>query len=235
MTALQFGIGALNDIVDAPADAGRLPPKPIPSGVVSMGEARVVVALAVLAGLGLAAPSGVGVLALASAVLAVGVAYDLRAKGTAWSWLPFAVGIPLLPVFGWYGATGGLPRFFGALLPMAILAGAALAIANASADVELDLAAGRHSAATRLGPTATWQLQALLWMIVAAVALGWLLRVGSPAPWLVIVAGSAMALVGLVWLARGGSPARRRRAWEIEAVAVAVALIGWLGGVLSST
>ena len=34
MTALQFAIGALNDVVDAPADAGRVPPKPIPGGLV---------------------------------------------------------------------------------------------------------------------------------------------------------------------------------------------------------
>ena len=33
------------------------------------------------------------------------------AKGTAWSWLPFAVGIPLLPVYGWLGAAGALPAF----------------------------------------------------------------------------------------------------------------------------
>jgi 4-hydroxybenzoate polyprenyltransferase len=234
MIALQFAIGALNDIVDAPADIGRLPPKPIPSGAVSMRQGRMVVAVAVLAGLGLAATTRVGVVGLAALVLAVGVAYDLRAKGTAWSWLPFAVGIPLLPVFGWYGAAGSLPAFFGALLPMAILAGAALAIANASADIELDLAAGRRSAATRLGPTAAWQLQAMLWVVVWAVATGWLARAGSGAPWTTAVGASAIALVAIVWLAHDGSPARRRRAWELEAVAVAVALVAWLGGVLSS-
>ena len=32
-------------------------------------------------------------------VIAIGLAYDLRLKGTAWSWLPFAVGIPILPVY----------------------------------------------------------------------------------------------------------------------------------------
>ena len=42
MTLLQFAIGALNDIVDAPADAGRQPPKAIPSGAVSPDAARVV-------------------------------------------------------------------------------------------------------------------------------------------------------------------------------------------------
>jgi 4-hydroxybenzoate polyprenyltransferase len=34
MTLLQFAIGALNDLHDAPTDGGRVPAKPIPSGLV---------------------------------------------------------------------------------------------------------------------------------------------------------------------------------------------------------
>ena len=40
------------------------------------------------------------------AILGVGLLYDLRLRGTALSWFPFAVGIPLLPVYAWLGATG---------------------------------------------------------------------------------------------------------------------------------
>ena len=233
MTALQFAIGTLNDIVDAPADAGRVPAKPIPSGILTTGAARLVGTLAAVAGLGLAASAGAAVLVVAALVLAVGGAYDLWAKGTAWSWLPFAVGIPLLPVFGWYGATGGLPGFFVALLPMAVLAGAALAIANASADVELDLAAGRASVATWLGQATAWRVHALAWTLVVSLAIGWLIRAGRPAPAIATVAAAAVVLAVVVWLGRGGSPALRRRAWEIEAIAVATALVAWLGAVLT--
>src|SRR5580765_746158 len=35
MTALQLGIGTVNDVVDAPRDAGRKAGKPIPDGLVS--------------------------------------------------------------------------------------------------------------------------------------------------------------------------------------------------------
>jgi 4-hydroxybenzoate polyprenyltransferase len=233
MTALQFAIGTLNDIVDAPADAGRVPAKPIPSGILTTGEARVVGTLAAVAGLGLAASAGSAVLVVATLVLVVGGAYDLWAKGTAWSWLPFAVGIPLLPVFGWFGATGGLPDFFVALLPMAILAGTALSIANANADVELDLAAGRSSVATWLGPATAWRVQALAWAVVVTIAIGWLIRAERPAAAIATVAAAAGVLAVVVWLGRGGSPERRRRAWEIEAVAVATALVAWLGAVLT--
>ena len=43
MTALQASIGALNDLVDAPRDAGHKPAKPIPTGLVSPPMARAIV------------------------------------------------------------------------------------------------------------------------------------------------------------------------------------------------
>ena len=50
-----MAIGALNDLVDAPADAGRVPPKPIPAQEVSVATARTVALVAAAVGLGLAA------------------------------------------------------------------------------------------------------------------------------------------------------------------------------------
>ena len=44
MTALQASIGILNDVVDAPRDAGRKPSKPIPAGLVERDRARAGVA-----------------------------------------------------------------------------------------------------------------------------------------------------------------------------------------------
>ncbi len=156
MTALQASIGTLNDLVDAPSDAGHKPGKPIPAGLVSIGSARVLVAVGAVLGMGLAVPSGPALVALALVVLAIGYGYDLRAKGTAWSWLPFAVGIPILPLYGWLGVTGAIPGWFATLLPMAVLAGAALALANARVDIVRDTGAGsrrspRRSASTGRG------------------------------------------------------------------------------------
>ena len=54
MVALQASIGALNDLHDAPDDAGRKAGKPIPAGLVSAPAARAVVAGAAAIGLGLA-------------------------------------------------------------------------------------------------------------------------------------------------------------------------------------
>ena len=108
MTALQASIGALNDLVDAPSDRGRKPGKPIPAGLVTPTAARTVVATGAVVGVGLAAAERPRAGARwPSSSSRSGMATTCLAKGTAWSWLPFALGIPLLPVYGWFGATGG--------------------------------------------------------------------------------------------------------------------------------
>jgi 4-hydroxybenzoate polyprenyltransferase len=232
MTMLQFAIGALNDIVDAPADAGRIPPKPIPAGDVPPGMARGVVAIGAGAGLLLAAPSGPATFAVGAVVLAVGGAYDLFAKGTPWSWLPFAVGIPLLPVYGWLGVTGSLPGFFIILVPMAMLAGAGLAVANARVDLETDRAAGTRSVATALGAGRSWW--AGLALMAAATAVG--VASADPLVWPVlpaalVLAGTLVVLAGVI-VGRGHGAAARRRAWEAQAVGAAIAATGWVAGLL---
>lgn len=237
MVALQASIGALNDLVDAPADAGRKPRKPIPSGMVSPRVAQWVVVLAATTGLLLAAPSGptllvIALLVIAVLVLAVGYAYDLWAKGTGWSWLPFAVGIPLLPVFAWLGATGQLPTSFLLLVPVAMVAGAALAIANARADLERDLAAGQASVATRLGNADAWRLSGGLFVVVAAIAIG-SLGFDRAAPLRIVgaLASSAVILVGVAWgHGPATTPTRRERSWEIQAIGVALLAASWLAG-----
>jgi 4-hydroxybenzoate polyprenyltransferase len=228
MTALQSGIGATNDVVDAPRDAGHKPGKPIPSGLVSPSVAGAVGVVGFVAGLGLAVPSGLPTIALAVAVMGIGLAYDLRLKGTAWSWLPFAVGIPILPVFGWLGATGSLPPAFGILVPAAVAAGAALAIANSLADVERDRAVGTASIATALGPGLAWAVEAALVavIVVAAVASAWLLAAFAARVLLVALAG-CLPLAGVV-AGRGGGADRRERAWQLEAIGIAAVGVAWI-------
>jgi 4-hydroxybenzoate polyprenyltransferase len=230
MVALQASIGTLNDLVDAHSDAGRKPGKPIPAGLVSSTEARLVVAIGAGVGLVLASVSGPGVLTLAVAVLVIGYGYDLVAKGTAWSWLPFAIGIPLLPVFGWFGAAGRLPQAFLVLLPAAVAAGAALAIANARADLERDADAGLDSVAIRLGAQRAWAVEASLLGIVILIALGSLLVRTNATPAIVATAGAALVIgAGLAW-GRETTVARRQRGWELEAIGVALLAASWLAG-----
>ena len=148
MVTLQAGIGAANDLVDAPRDAGHKPGKPIPAGLVSRHTARHVVVVAFAVGFVLAGVSG-GTAALTIALIgvAIGLAYDLRLKGTAWSWVPFAAGVPLLPVFGWAGASGRLPVAFLILVPAAFAAGGG-AVAGRAAKATVAVRA-RAARATR--------------------------------------------------------------------------------------
>jgi len=230
MFALQASIGALNDVVDAPRDAGRKPAKPIPAGLVSRPVALGVVAGAGVVGLVLSAASGLATLCLAAVVLAIGYAYDLFAKGTAWSWVPFAVGIPLLPIYGWFGTTEELPPVFALLVPVAVVTGAALAIANARADAERDEAAAIDSVAIRLGSGRSWLVSGALMAIVAVIAMVTLLAWGAPpAAILGAIAGIAVMAIG-IGAGRGSDPARLERAWELQAVGVGVLAAAWLAG-----
>ena len=233
MTALQASIGALNDVIDAPRDAGRKAAKPIPAGLVSADVGRAVVVVAATIGLLLCVPSGPSLVALAGVVLGIGYAYDLRFRGTAWSWVPFAIGIPILPVFGWLGAAGSLPPAFLVLVPAGVLAGAALAIANTRADFERDVAAGVPSVSTALGLERAWVVHAGLLGIVLVLAIGTLALVDAPGQ-LIVAALAAVAIVAVgMGVGRSGGPTARERAWELEAVGIGLLAAAWLAGVAS--
>jgi 4-hydroxybenzoate polyprenyltransferase len=232
MTLLQLGIGVTNDVVDAPHDAGRKPGKPIPAGLVSVGAAQVAAFVLFIAGLGVAWSVSLPLAVLAAVVAAIGLAYDLGLKGTAWSWLPFAIGIPILPVFGWVGATGGIHKAFGVLVPAAVAAGAALAIGNALVDVERDRAAGRTSAAARLGPGMASRVAAILLALVLIAALASAAAVGANAPLLLVLLVAGAVPVIAASLAGGQAPSVREIAWRIEAVGLAVLAIAWVRAVL---
>jgi 4-hydroxybenzoate polyprenyltransferase len=228
MTALQFGIGATNDVVDAPRDAGHKLGKPIPAGLVAPATARAIAIGGFAAGLLLSVPSGPWVVALAVVVIAIGLLYDLGLKGTAWSWLPFAVGIPILPVFGWLGATGSLPAPFAVLVPVAVAAGAALAISNGLVDVERDRAAGASSIALAIGPGRAWILHLALLVGVGVAAVASVAAWGRSTGELLLVAVPAIVPVLGAAAARGRGALRRERAWEVEAVGTALLAVGWL-------
>ena len=230
MTALQASIGALNDVVDAPRDAGRKSGKPIPAGLVSPDVARGMVVAGAIVCIALTLPSGPATVGLALVGLAIGYGYDLVLKGTAWSWLPFAVGIPLLPVFGWLGATGTLPASFAVLLPVAVVAGASLAIANASADAERDMAAGVDSVAVRLGLPRSWAINAGLLALVVGAAIATMIAGGASPPALAGATGACFLIGACVAIGHGGDSVRRERAWEFEAVGVGLLAAAWLAG-----
>lgn len=231
MLLLQLGIGTVNDWADAPADARAQPGKPIPSGLVGRRAAGWLGVVLVAAGLVAAAAAGPVALTVAGLGLAAGLAYDLRLKGTRWSWVPYAIGIPLLPVFAWAGATGELPATFVVLVPLAAAAGASLALANAVADLERDEAAGVETIATVLGVERARRAGAALMATTASLAVWSLLALGAASAWVAVAAaGGLLAIVGVAVGWMHGRRARQR-AWELQALGAGLLATGWVAAV----
>ena len=146
----QLAIGATNELVDLPLDAVGKPGKPLPSGDVSIRGARVVVVagLVMMAAFGL--PFGLVPFALLALGTGIGVAYDLWWKRTSWSWLPYLLALPLLPI--WVFAALGRPEpALFMLYPLGALATVGVHFAQAVPDVETDREAGLVTATSRLG------------------------------------------------------------------------------------
>ncbi len=228
MLALQVSIGALNDAVDARVDAGRKPAKPIPRGEVSRRAAVTVSLVALATGLALTAPSGLPALAVAAAGVACGYAYDLLLSRTPLSWLPLSVALPLLPIHAWLGATGAVPPGLATLVPAAVAGGAGLAVANGLVDAERDLAAGRATVVVHLGQRAAWLVHLGLVAGLACLAAAWMPGSG-PGRTAGLGIGLGLVAVGAVAL-RAKAAGLRERAWELEAVGVAVLGVAWLAG-----
>ena len=230
MTLLQFAIGSANDALDAERDAGRAD-KPIPAGMVGRRSAAMASIVCAASGLALSAPSGTLTLGIAVLGLATGLLYDLRFRGTSASWLPFAVGVPLLPVYGWVGATGRLPIEFAVLVPCAMLSGMGIAIANALADVERDRRAGADSIARSLGPDRAWRIHVALLGAASVAALASIVALrgagdrGSDVGIGVALAGVAIVAIGARLAGRQGTV---ERGWEVEAIGLATLAIGWV-------
>ena len=234
MLALQLGIGAANDWADAPLDAVARPDKPVPAGLVSRPAAARGAGALAATGLVLAALAGAATLLIALAGLAAGLAYDLRLKGTPWSWLPYAVGIPLLPVFAWVGATGDIPPVFAVLVPIATVGGAALAVANALADLDRDRLAGVPTVATTLGLPVARRVGAVLQAVVIGAAVGSAVMLGAD-PGGLALAGVGAGLTSLgVALGWGSGHVARQRAWEVQALGLALLAAGWTGGLAAA-
>ena len=233
MTALQVSIGTLNDIVDAPRDAGHKPGKPIPAGLVSPADGT---RRGGRRGRGRASPwrcrrgrptrrPGRS----SSSPSATATTWSSRARPGRGC--RSRSGSRCCRSSAGSGRPASLPRSFAILIPVAVVAGAALAIANARADSERDAAAGVDSVATRLGARAVVAVNAACWPSWSCRdrdALGGrrqrrrsLRRPRSPA-WSIAF--------GLVLGRDRDDPARRERAWELEAVGVGLARRGLAGG-----
>jgi 4-hydroxybenzoate polyprenyltransferase len=172
----QLVIGVTNEIVDYADDAVHKPSKPLPRGDVSMRGAKVMLliglAMMVCCGVALGWPSFV----LLVAGSGLGVAYDLWLKRTRWSWLPYLLALPLLPIWVFVTLGRAVPALL-LLYPLGALAAIGVHFAQALPDVASDRAAGLVTATSRLGARRVYWLAwiaALSAPALARLAAGWL-------------------------------------------------------------
>lgn len=220
MLGVHTSIGAMNDLLDQTSDAGR-GEKPLVGGSVSPREARVMVVVAATAGLAAASALSSTSLMIAAAGATLGYLYNAGIKRTPISFLPFAFGVALVPIFAWSAAGVPLPAAIATLCLIALPGGSALALQNALADRELDQSVGANGAVVRLGHRRTILMIALLHGITYLFILVSAPAMASP---VLLTAGGLLLGIG-VTLSTRVPRALRQRGWEVSALALACCAI----------
>jgi 4-hydroxybenzoate polyprenyltransferase len=150
MFGAQLVIGATNELVDQKLDVVAKPDKPLVTGLVSSRGAKGVIA----AGIALIYLSWFTLGAWSFVLLllgtALGVAYSLWFKRSAYGWLPYALALPLLPIWV-YTATGNFTGNLLILYPLGALPAFSIHLAQSIPDIEGDRATGVTNLTSRLG------------------------------------------------------------------------------------
>ncbi len=216
----QLSIGWSNDLIDLARDrtVGR-EDKPLVDGRISERAVRVACALAVVATIPLSLACGwlAGLVHLVC--VAAGWAYNLGAKATAWSWLPYAV------------AFGGLPAFVSLtdnpdqVPPLwLLLAGALLGVGahfvNVLPDLADDAATGVRGLPHRLGARWSPVVSAAVLVTAAVVIVAGAPVESGPVAATALILTAGLAAVAL--LAHGRAPFRAAIAMALVDVAMLV-------------
>lgn len=197
----QIAIGAVNELVDADLDAVSRPDKPIPAGLVSLHGARVMTIAGIVTMVVLGQRLGLEALALCALGTGVGVSYSLWFKRTIWSWVPYLVALPLLPIWVWSALDVVDPALL-VIYPVGAAAGVAVNIAQSLPDIESDRASGVRTLAVALGPDRAPQACWAAMLVASALAavLGPWLTDRARYVWIgAVVAWGLVAISMLVW------------------------------------
>ena len=201
----QLTIGWGNDLADADRDGqvGRRD-KPLASGQLSDTVVRVALAVAAVACVALSFGAGWRS-ALVHLVLGVssGHAYNLVAKRTAWSWLPYAVAFGSLPAVATLSRSSPhWPPWWMAMT--AAVLGVGAHFLNVLPDLEDDRATGIRGLPHRLGPARTRVTATVL--LVAGSVVAALGPAGAPPVWTLVALALVVALGGAALFGRGRLP-----------------------------
>ncbi len=146
----QLAIGAVNELVDVDLDFHSKPAKPIPAGIISRAAARNFAGISLVVMVTLSASFGMGSLALCSLGTSAGLTYDLWLKRTLFSWLPYLLALPLIPIWVWTAVDSFMSRLL-ILYPLGALAVVGVHLSQALPDTVADRQAGIRSLSSMLG------------------------------------------------------------------------------------
>jgi len=230
---IHASIGSMNDFCDIDLDTKTKPDKPIVRGDISPRGALLITALAAFAGSVLTLSFSWPTLYVALAVLTSGMAYNFWAKGTVWSWLPYGVFIPALPVWAFVAADEFTPIVLFSF-PLGALISLALNVANTVPDLKGDTQYGLRGIAHLIG------LKRSLLIVWASFGATIVLLVLTPSVlgnnpshlWPGILAGSTLLMIMILDRLANRSTASLRRGWYLSAAAAAVLGAAWVASLV---
>lgn len=223
----QVSVGVVNELVDVDLDRVAKQHKPIPAGFVSERGARIMLvaglAMMVLGSLRFSATA----FSLCALGTGLGISYSLWFKRTPWSWVPYVLAIPLLPIWVW-SALDEVPASLLALYPMAIPALIAVQLAQSIPDIEGDARNGVRTLAVVVGADGARLLchGCILASTVLASVLAPMVLDDAVYGW--IGSGVAVTLVAVnagIW--RRDEHQGRMSCFPLVAAAVVVLGVGW--------
>jgi 4-hydroxybenzoate polyprenyltransferase len=229
VAGIHGSFGSLNDYCDYALDKVTKPAKPLVRALTTPRFALSQALILAVAGLSLSLALNWLSACFAALVLGTGVWYDVWAKGTLLSWMPYAVSIPSLPLWG-FAAAG---RFEGVLLlayPLGVLLSLGLNVANTLPDRDADVAHGLRGLVHRLERTHALLLE---WSSFAGAMLGF--AVVAPLvrnDWTILGPGLALGVLLLLFMIGDyvifRSPQSLKRNWYASALLSAVAGLAWV-------
>lgn len=231
LVCMQFAISALNDYRDQVADA-RNPAKrkPLVVGLVSPGFALGATVLLAAAMFALFIPFGWVSVLLAGTFLALGFAYDLGVKSTPFSGVMHGLAFPTLPLLAWENFARLTPALF-TVLPLGMVLGIGIHLADALPDAAADTAAGTRGLAQALGRAALpvcWGSFALAIVLITTLA-----SIHQPRPfgiWLsaaVLAIGLLLAAIASFRQASIPEAVRLKRNFALLVGCALVVVVGW--------
>jgi 4-hydroxybenzoate polyprenyltransferase len=233
MFGAQLAIGAVNELVDADLDAIAKPEKPIPAGLVSRRGARIVAISGLILMAAFSTRFRIEAFLLCAFGAGVGVAYSLWFKRTIWSWIPYLVALPLLPIWVWTALGSVEPGLF-AIYPIGAAAVVAIQIAQSLPDIEADRDSGVKTLAVVLGPSRARRACWAAMIVAALLATGLALWLTEHPVRVWLAAFVACALVGLnvtIWKRNPRSGALA--CFPCVAIGAVALGVGWAAALVS--